>query len=437
MAKTEWYDEFVDSSVRPRKDDIVALFRFTCDRGISVKEALGRVASESSVGTWTTLAQLPKRIPEMKAVAYKWKLDAGGKSGLAWVTYPAELWEPGNMPQLLSGVAGNIFGMKAVKWLRLVDIQLPAWYLKGFRGPHDGIAGLRKRLRVPKRPLTATVPKPKLGWSATEHADLGYEAWMGGVDLIKDDENLTSQSFNRFQKRVELLGKMRRRAERETGEVKSALLNVTAETNEALRRAKLLSREGWEYAMVDVVTTGWAALQTLRDAFDDLDLAIHAHRAMHAMFTKSEEHGMSMPCMAKLLRLVGVDQLHAGTVVGKLVSPKHEVMASAATLRDKKVKAIEGHLLDQDWGAFKPAFPVASGGLHVGIVPDVMRIFGNDQVIQLGGGIHGHPDGTRAGAEALLHVIRGTMHGMRLPDIGRENRAVGRALAKWGREHPR
>lgn len=430
MAKVEWYDEFVDARARPGPEDVVALFRFECDRGISVKEALGRIASESSVGTWTTLAQLPKRIPQMKAIAYKWTKTT------AMVTYPAELWEPGNMPQLLSGVAGNIFGMKAVKWLRLEDIRLPEWYLKGFKGPHDGIPGLRKRLKIPKRPLTATVPKPKLGWSAEEHATLGYEAWVGGMDLIKDDENLTSQDFNRFERRVELLTKQRAKAEKETGEVKSALINVTAETKEAIRRAKLLHDNGWEYAMVDVVTTGWGALQTLRDEFEDLDLAIHAHRAMHAMFTKNEKHGMAMPCLAKLLRCVGVDQLHAGTVVGKLVSPQHEVLGSADTLRLEHVKAREG-LLEQDWGNHKPAFPVASGGLHSGIVPDVMKIFGTDQVIQLGGGVHGHPDGTRQGAKALLDVIWGTMDGHTLKEIAERSPAVRHAVKKWGTSHPK
>lgn len=430
MAKTEWYDEFVNGNLAPGRRDVVALFRFEPDAGVSVKEALGRIASESSVGTWTTLAKLPRRIPKMKAMAYRWTDE------LAWVTYPAELWEAGNLPQLLSGVAGNIFGMKAVRWLRLLDLRIPAWYFKDFHGPQEGIPGLRRRLRIPKRPLTATVPKPKLGWSSAEHAELGYEAWVGGMDLIKDDENLTDQSFNRFKKRVELLTRQRRKAERETGEIKSALINVTGETREALRRAKLLSDRGWEYAMVDVVTTGWAALQTLRDDFEDLGLAIHAHRAMHAMFTKSERHGMAMPCLAKLLRLVGVDQLHAGTVVGKLVSPRHEVLASADTLRQRRVKARAG-LLAQDWGRFRPAFPVASGGLHPGIVPDVMRIFGPDQVIQLGGGVHGHPKGTRAGAKALLDVIEGTMDGRGLAEIAKARPAVAVALQKWGREHPK
>lgn len=430
MAKTEWYDEFVDSGYRPGPKDIVALFRYEAARGITTKEALGRVASESSVGTWTTLAQMPKRIPKMKAVAYKWNKTH------VWVSYPAELWEGGNLPQLLSGIAGNIFGMKAVQRLRLEDVGLPPWYLRGFRGPKYGIRGLRERLKMPKRPLTASVPKPKLGWSAREHADLSYEGWSGGLDLSKDDENLTDQTFNRFGKRVELMTKARKKAEKETGEVKSALINVTAETKEATRRAKLLADNGWEYAMVDVVVTGWSALQTLRDEFEDMGLAIHAHRAMHAMFTKDERHGMSMPCMAKLLRLVGVDQLHAGTIVGKLVSPKHEVLASAQALRANKVKA-GGIQLDQAWGRIKPAFPVASGGLHPGIVPDVVATFGFDQVIQLGGGIHGHPQGTRMGAAALRQVIDACVEGHTLAEAGRDRPALAAALQKWGRSRPR
>lgn len=430
MPKIEWYGEFVDARSRAGPRDVVALFHFEPASGVTVKEALGRIASESSVGTWTTLARLPHRIRRMKAMAYRWK------GATAAVRYPAELWEPGNMPQLLSGVAGNIFGMKAVRRLRLLDVRLPPWYLRSFRGPQYGIPGLRKRLRIPKRPLTATVPKPKLGWTAAEHARLGYEAWRGGMDLIKDDENLTDQSFNRFAERVRLLTRMRERAERETGQVKSALINVTAESREAVRRARLLADHGWEYAMIDVVTTGWSALQTLRDEFQDLHLAIHAHRAMHALFTKDERHGMAMPCLAKLLRAVGVDQLHAGTVVGKLVSPHHEVMASADTLRRPRVRARPG-LLDQDWGGTKPAFPVASGGLHVGLVPEVLRIFGPDQVIQLGGGVHGHPDGTRAGAEALLEVIHGTLEGRTLGETAAGNAAVARALQKWGRMRTR
>jgi ribulose-bisphosphate carboxylase large chain len=429
VPKTEWYDDFVDQTHRPAADDVVALFRFQCAPGISTKEALGRIASESSVGTWTTLAQLPPRIHQLKATAYQWN------QGHAWVGYPRELWEPGNMPQLLSGVAGNIFGMKAVKWLRLEDVSLPPAYVRSFQGPRHGIVGLRRLLKVPKRPLTVSVPKPKLGFSAAEHARVGGLAWRGGLDLVKDDENLTNQPFNRFAARVDRLTRERAKAEKETGDVKSALINVTAETDEAVRRLRILADRGWEYAMVDVVTMGWAALQTVRREAGDLGLALHAHRAMHAMFTRDVRHGMAMPCLAKLLRVVGVDQFHVGTAVGKLVSPKSEVIASADAIRLPAIEA--GPLrLAQEWGRHKTVLPTTSGGLHPGIVPDVMRMLGPDQAIQLGGGIHGHPDGSRAGATALLDVIEGTLGGKTLAEIAASSGPTRSALAKWGRAHP-
>jgi ribulose-bisphosphate carboxylase large chain len=354
----------------------------------------------------------------------------------ALVAYPRELWEPGNLPQLLSGIAGNIFGMKAVKNLRLLDVTLPAWYLRGFHGPQFGIPGLRKVLKNKDGPITATVPKPKLGYSAAGHAEIGRELWLGGIDLIKDDENLTDQSFNRFGKRVALLTKAKRKAERETGDVKSALINVTAETNEMIRRARLLSRNGWEYAMVDVVTVGPAALMTLRNECEKLGLALHAHRAMHAMFTKNLRHGMTMAALSKFMRLVGVDQLHTGTIIGKLESPREEVEAAVTTLRSKRVRPT-GFLLAQDWGRIKPAFPVASGGLHPGLVPEIMKTFGPDVVIQVGGGVLGHPNGARAGATALRQAIDASLDGESLASAAKRNRELAAAMEKWGKLRPR
>jgi len=432
MAGTEWYDEFVDRDAEPRDEDLLALFSFTPDEDTSTLEALGRIASESSVGTWTTLAQMPDRVPDLKAMCYDWDEEAG----TCKVRYPVELWEAANVPQILSGVAGNIFGMKAVARLRLLDLRIPEEIREAHPGPHLGIEGIRDELGIPERPPTATVPKPKLGWSPKQHAERGYEAWVGGVDLIKDDENLTSQSFNNFAKRVEHLARQRERAEAETGETKSALINVTAETNEAIERARLVAEHGFEYAMVDVVTTGFAGLQTIREATGDLDLAIHAHRAMHAMFTKIEDHGMAMYCLAKLLRLVGVDQLHTGTVIGKLVSPENEVVANMDQLREAHTDPRD-NLLGQDWGSIKPAFPVASGGLHPGIVPDMIDLYGPDVVIQLGGGIHGHPDGSTAGAKALRDVIDGTMRGDSLDAITQDSKEAAKAVETWGTEQPK
>ena len=237
----DWYKEFVDLKYEPAKDDLVCLFYFEPAAGISGKEAAGRIASESSTGTWTTLFTMPPRMKALQATAF----DIEGN--VVKIAYPLELWEEGNAVQLLSGIAGNIFGMKAVKNLRLIDAALPAAYLKHFKGPHFGNEGIRKMMKVRGRPLTGAVPKPKIGFSAKEHAEIGYETWMGGFDFVKDDENLTSTSFNRFDDRVKFMTKLRDKAEKETGEVKSAFLNITADVETMKKRADLLAENGWNY----------------------------------------------------------------------------------------------------------------------------------------------------------------------------------------------
>ncbi|MBU0528018.1 type III ribulose-bisphosphate carboxylase [Candidatus Micrarchaeota archaeon] len=431
MAKIDWYNEFVDLKYKPSKDDLVCLFYFEPIAGMTKKEVAGRIASESSTGTWTTLHTLPPRMKKLEAIAFQIS------GNYVKIAYPIGLWEEGNICQLLSGIAGNIFGMKAVKNLRLIDVSFPPVYLKHFKGPYYGNAGIRKLMGVKKRPLTGAVPKPKIGFSAAEHAKVGFETWMGGFDFVKDDENLTSTSFNRFSQRVELMTKMREKVEKITGETKSAFINITAETEEMKKRAKMLADNGWNYCMIDVVVTGNAAVQTMRDYCSDLGLAIHAHRAMHASFDRNPKHGMTMQFLAKTMRLIGVSQIHSGTAVGKLVGSKSEVLAIADTLRENKVKAKSGLLLDQNWGNIKNAFPVSSGGLHPGLVPDVMKIYGNEFVLLVSGGIHGHPKGTRQGAMAAMQALEATMDGETLAEKAKTNKELDLALKKWGHHKPK
>ncbi|MHA1616968.1 MAG: type III ribulose-bisphosphate carboxylase [Candidatus Njordarchaeales archaeon] len=419
MEKKDWYLDFVDLSYKPSKSDLLATFYVEPAEGFSLEEAAGRVASESSVGTWTTLTELPGRVRDIMARVYK--IDH--ENNIIWVAYPLDLWEPGNIPQLLSGVAGNIFGMKAVKNLRLIDIELPEEYVKAFKGPLHGIEGIRRLLKIYDRPITASVPKPKVGYSAEEFAKIAYEVWFGGIDLVKDDENLTSLKFNKFEKRVELVFKTRDKVEAETGQRKSYLINITAETREMIRRAKLVADYGGEYVMVDIITTGFASLQTIRETCEDLGLAIHAHRAMHAAFTRNRKHGISMLVIAKLSRLIGVDQIHTGTVIGKLESRLEEVKSINSFLR-------------KPWYHIKTVFPVSSGGLHPGLIPEVLKITGIDVVLQVGGGVFGHPNGPRAGAKAVRDAIDAALTGISLEEKSKESPELSRALQKWGYERP-
>ena len=435
MKNIDWYSDFVDLNYSPTKTDIVCLFRFEPASGISPKEAVGRIASESSAGTWTALNKVPSRLNKIIARSYEIK------GNFVKVAYPIDLWEEGNASQLLSGVAGNIFGMKALKNLRLVDISLPKTYLKHFRGPQFGIEGIRKLLKIKNRPITGAVAKPKIGWSASEHAQIAYETWMGGFDLVKDDENLTSTSFNRFEDRIRLCAKMRDKAEKETGQRKSALINITGETKLMEKRAKMLYDLGLEYVMIDVVTAGTSAVQTLREVCQDYGLAIHAHRAMHAAFDRNPRHGITMMVLAKIMRLVGVDQIHIGTVVGKLVGDRDEILGIRDEVTDKTLqeKSAKGNykMISQNWANFKPVLPISSGGLHPGLIPTIMKTLGKDIGIFVSGGIHGHPKGTRAGARAAMQAIDATMQRISLSQYAKTHIELEQALGKWGFTKPR
>ena len=309
------YLDFVDLTYVPKETDLTCTF-YLEPEGISLKEAAGGVAAESSVGTWTELTTEQPYVTRLAAHVFSIE------GNVVKIAYPIELFEPANMPNILSSVAGNVFGLKALKNLRLLDIQMPKDLINSFKGPMYGIAGIRKLLKVPKRPLVGTIIKPKLGLKTKDHAKVAYEAWSGGCDIVKDDENLSSQKFNPFEDRLTQTLESRDKAQQETGERKVYMINITAETDIMLKRAEAVIAQGGEYVMVDILTCGWSALQTLRN--QNYELVIHAHRAGHAAFTKSQVHGIAMRPIATVARVIGVDQLHVGTVVGKMSETKRK-----------------------------------------------------------------------------------------------------------------
>jgi ribulose-bisphosphate carboxylase large chain len=289
------YIDFVDLNYKPKDSDLIVTFTLEPE-GMDLKEAAGAIAAESSIGTWTELTTIKPYV--LKLAAHVFSLD-GNTAKLA---YPAELFEQGNMPNVLSSVAGNVFGLKALRNLRLTDLQLPADLVKSFEGPKYGIEGIRKLLKVKDRPLVGTIIKPKLGLKPRDHAKIAYEAWAGGCDIVKDDENLSSQKFNKFEDRLHETLDARDRAQNETGEKKVYMVNITAETETMLDRADMVIDHGGEYVMLDILTCGWSGLQTLRK--QDLRLVIHAHRAGHAAFTKNPKHGIAMRSIATIARAV-------------------------------------------------------------------------------------------------------------------------------------
>ncbi|RLG79454.1 MAG: type III ribulose-bisphosphate carboxylase [Thermoprotei archaeon] len=433
----EPYHEYINEGYSPDPGrDLVAVFRVKPAQGFTVKDAAGGIAAESSIGTWTTLYSWysTERVKKLSGVAYRF-IDLNDGSYLVYIAYPAELFEEGNMPGLVASIAGNIFGMRRVEGLRLEDIYFPQTFLKHFKGPSKGIKGVREIFRVYDRPIVGTVPKPKVGYSPEEVGKLAYEILVGGMDYIKDDENLVSPSYCRFEARAKAIMKVIDRVEKETGERKVWFANITADIREMEKRLKLVADYGNPYVMVDVVITGWAALTYVRDLAEEYGLAIHAHRAMHAAFTRNKYHGVSMYVLAKLYRIIGVDQLHIGTAgAGKLEGARKDVIEYARILREEHYKPEPGDPfhLEQPMHHIKPAMPVSSGGLHPGNLPIVLEALGTDIVLQIGGGVIGHPDGPRAGAKAVRQALEAITSNILLDEYSKSHKELARAIEKWG-----
>lgn len=419
------YSDYWDLKYKPSKDDLICLFKITPSKDFNVKKAAIRVAAESSNGTWSDL-KVPKHIMNIRARVFNVKKD------MVKIAYPSILFEKGNMSQVLSSIGGNVYGMKAVNGLRLEDIKWPKSMIKSFKGPKFGIKGVRKIMKIKKRPITATVPKPKVGYYTDEFAQVGYDLWTGGVDILKDDENLTNQKFNKFEDRLKLCMKMRDKAEKETGEKKSYWINITSETKEMLKRLKMVSDYNNEFVMIDTLTIGWSATQTVRDAAGDLGIAIHAHRAFHSTFDRNPLHGISMKVIAGIARLQGVDHIHIGGM-GKLVGGEEEVKTNHAKTSLESNKETK-NMLSQDWHGTKKVLGVCSGGLHVGILKPLFDLVGTNIGIQIGGGVLSHPKGTHNGAKAVRQAIDSYMKKVPIRKYAESHTELKQALDKWGTE---
>lgn len=413
--------DFVNLKYKPRKNDLICLLKISPNK-ISMQKAANTVALESSVGTWTKVVG-QEYVEKLRAQVFSIR----GK--YIKIAYHDALFEKDNVPNILSSIAGNILGMKAVKTIRLEDVAFPKSILKSFKGPKYGIAGIRKMMKIKERPLLGTIIKPKLGLNTEHHAQSAYESWKGGCDLVKDDENLASQKFNLFENRLTKTLEMADKAESETGEKKAYLVNVTAETKEMIKRAQLVENQGGKYVMLDILTSGWAALQTLREA--NFKMAIHAHRAMHAAFTRNEDQGINMIVIADFARLIGVDQIHIGTGIGKLEGNIKDIEELQEEIEKKKVRETR-HRLAQRWENIKPVLGVSSGGLQPGHVPFLIKHLGKDLAIQAGGGIHGHPLGTEAGAIAMRQAINATLKKIPLEEYAKTHIELEDALRTWG-----
>merc|ERR1711933_697116 len=196
-------------------------------------------------------------------------------SFFAVVAYDIDLFEEGSLANLTASIIGNIFGFKAVRALRLEDMRFPIAILKTFQGPATGLIVERERLDKFGRPLLGATVKPKLGLSGKNYGRVVYEGLAGGLDFLKDDENIGSQPFMRYRERFLYTMEGVNRAIAGSGEVKGHYLNATAGTmEECYERANLADSLGSVIIMGDLVL-GYTALQSLAIWGRNHDMIVH------------------------------------------------------------------------------------------------------------------------------------------------------------------
>lgn len=411
MAKTynagvkEYRDTYWMPEYEPKDSDFLACFKLIPQDGVPREELAAAVAAESSTGTWTTVwTDLLTDLDYYKGRAYRIEDVPGDDASFyAFIAYPIDLFEEGSVVSVMTSLVGNVFGFKALRACRLEDVRFPLAYVMTCGGPPHGIQVERDKMDKYGRPMLGCTIKPKLGLSAKNYGRAVYEVLRGGLDFSKDDENVTSQPFMRWRDRFLFCQDAIEKAEAETGERKGHYLNVTAGTPEEMyERAEFAKEIGSPIIMHDYLTGGFTANTGLANYCRKNGLLLHIHRAMHGVIDRNPNHGIHFRVLTKALRLSGGDHLHSGTVVGKLEGDREATLGWIDIMRDSFIAEdrARGIMFDQDFGAMPGVIPVASGGIHVWHMPALVAIFGDDSVLQFGGGTLGHPWGNAAGAAA-------------------------------------
>jgi ribulose-bisphosphate carboxylase large chain len=320
-----------------------------------------------------------------------------------------------SLPNLLATVAGNLFELRQVSGLRLLDIRMPDAFAKAYAGPRFGAEGTRRLSGVQGRPMIGTIIKPSVGFTADQTAELVAKLCEAGIDFIKDDELQADGPNCPFDERVAAVMRVINAHADRTGQKPMYAFNLTGDLDEMRHRHDVLLKHGATCLMAGINSVGLVGMIELAKFSQ---LPIHAHRNGWGYLSRHPLLGWSFQAWHKIWRLAGADHMHVNGLENKFSEPDDSVIASA--------RACLTPLF-----ADKPCtvMPVFSSGQGVRQAPATFAAVNSaDLIVTAGGGILAHPGGPGAGVSALRDAWEAAQQGIAQEDYARTRPALRDAL---------
>ena len=139
---------------------------------------------------------------------------------------------------------------------------------------------------------------------------------------------------------------------------------------------------------------------------------------MHEALTRYPGHGIAMRPLARILRLLGADQLQTGSVGGRTGHEAARVKPSMDAL------TCPCH-------AVKPVFPFLAAGCTRSALPRSIDALGTDIILMAGAGIYGHPGGIAAGARAMRQAVDAYLEKTSAEEYAKDHFELEQALNHW------
>jgi ribulose-bisphosphate carboxylase large chain len=296
---------------------------------------------------------------------------------------------------LLCQIMGGQMDIDTVEKCQVKNIKFPDSVLTSFQGPKYGIKGIRSFTKSVDKPILGGIVKPKIGVTSKVLTNMVEEMVAGGVNFIKEDEIMSNPAICPIEERVPLVMDVLKG----TDVIYAVCINSDAPY--LLDRVKKVCDLGGNSVHVNF-WSGLGAYKSIRDL--NLPLFIHFQKSGDKILTnKNHDYHISWNVICDLAGLMGVDFIHAGMWGGYMSDNEEDLKETLRILHNRNV------------------MPALSCGMNPGLVQAINKRFGFNYMANVGGALHGHPGGTKAGVLAMRQSIDGN-----------HEKEYQEAIKKWG-----